>query len=68
MSIRPRGSKLTAKNKTAGLTGSSGRRRDLRTRLLCLNNSRRDEENQLLTLSIDHRVLEQVAQEREAAQ
>src|SRR6202158_4188792 len=31
--------------------------------LLCLNDSRRDEENQLLVGGVDHRMLEQVAQD-----
>src|SRR5258708_4242466 len=64
------------KGETAALTGSSGRRlqssyaanSDARSELLCLNDSRRDEENQLLVRGVDLSVLEQVAQVGQVAQ
>ena len=57
------------KHKTASLTVSSGRRLLLGTvARLCLNNSRSDEENQLLVLRVDLGVLEQVAQKRQVAE
>src|ERR1039458_10308920 len=60
---------LRTETKPPALTGSSGRRLQIfNLALLCLNDSRRDEEDQLLVRRIHLRMLEQVSQERDISQ